>query len=182
MRYVDGVPSEEIGGAALYGSVIHDALQHWALNRSQNLSLILESSWLRVTSGDEAGEAITQLLPLIGRAKKLSQQIVADRASAGTETKNVRATKAWKDSGVAQELAGLDKLEESKWRFAKNKPLPVLYADSLNWAEEYEPANNDLPTALQTEFRFNVPFRGFDLHGMVDAIRPVLSLDPPISF
>lgn len=181
MKYVEGIPEQMSGSAALFGTVMHDALEHWAPNRTQDLVRLVAQSWMRVTEGTPVVGFIGAYQRLSVEAMKLERAIRDDWASQGKESKSPRMTAVWKKSPVAQEIDALiyewlPKLRaESPWRFSDRDPLPTLYDESLIVAKKYSRKWSHLPPPLYTEFGFDVEWRGFTLHGYIDTIEPVFA-------
>lgn len=182
-KYVQGVPEERSGSAALFGSVMHDAVERWALNRSTPLISLVRSAWLDVTEGTVLNDFIGAYGALSGEAIRLEHAIRQSWAAKGKESKAPRMTKEWKESDVYRKINRLlgqwwDKLDASPWKFAENDPITALYDESLVLGKRYEQRWKGLPAALYTELAFDVRWRhGFLLNGYIDAIEPVLDPD-----
>jgi len=180
-KYIDGERPEIVGSAALFGNVLHAALEKWSLNRKQSLVSLTAQAWLELTK-------TTTVEDFIGEYQNLSVSVMkAEKAAAdafekrqGRPTKAARMTREFKTSAAAQELTRM--LEEwvpklntgSPWRFTERDPLPSLYDESLIVAKKYARKWSHLPTSLHTEFGFNVAWHGFHLNGYIDAIDPLL--------
>lgn len=179
MKYLDKVPEETSGSAALFGSVVHKALEDWGPNREQDLLALMRQAWLHVTEGTTVRDFIGEYAPLSGRAIRLEHQIRTRRP----EIKVVRMTKDWKTDPICAEIeelvsSWLPRLEAgSFWRFSERDPLPTLYDESLVLARRYEARWRHLPPALHTEFAFDLPWRGFRLTGYIDAIENAMDRD-----
>lgn len=181
MKYVEGLPEEASGSAALFGSVVHEALEHWAPDRSKDLVAFVAQAWMRVTEGTSLTGFIGAYQRLSVEAMKLERAIRDEWASQGRESKAPRMTAVWKKSPIAAEIDALvrewlPKIQaDSPWRFTERDPLPTLYDESLIVAKRYERKWRHLPAPLYTEFGFDVEWRGFTLHGYIDTIEPVFS-------
>jgi hypothetical protein len=178
-KYIQGQPEERSGPAALFGSAMHEALEHWCVNRSSDLATHVKSAWLKVTEGDPARQYLGAYQALSVQAIKVEEQIREDRP----EIKKVRATKDWKESDVYKKIMQLgsvyaERLEQdSKWRFKKWDELPALYDESLQLAERYQGRWRHLPNAMFGELPFDVRWKDWILVGYIDAIEPVLDAD-----
>jgi RecB family exonuclease len=184
MKYIDGIPEQASGSSALFGSVMHEALEKWALNRRQDLVPLMASAWLSVTEG-------TSVNDFIGAYQAVAVEVMqAEKTAAldfvmknGRETKAVRMTSTFKNSAAAKMEADLlaewlPRLEaESPWRFNERDPLPALYGESLKLAKSYAEKYRHLPAAIVTELGFDVEWRGFILNGYIDAIEPIYNGD-----
>lgn len=178
--YIDGEPEQRSGSAALFGNVVHKALETWALNRSQDLVTLMAQAWLEVTEG-------TTVRDFLGHYQRISVDVMKAEASArasfekrnpGKESKAPRMTKEFKQSDAAKRLYALvdewlPKLEAgSPWKFSERDPLPNLYDESLILGKKYAAKWRHLPAAIHTEFAFDVEWNGFRLTGYIDNIEP----------
>ena len=179
MNYIERLPEEASGSAALFGSVLHKALESWAINRQQPLMPLVKSAWLSETQG-------TTVHSFIGAYQQISVEVIRAEYECGQlflekngrETKAVRMTGFWKKHPVKYKLdsfmaAWLPKLNDSPWRFKENDPLTGLYNESLVLSKRYEARYHDLPNAWLAEFGFSLEWHGFKLNGYVDSIEPV---------
>jgi hypothetical protein len=196
MKYLEGMPEELSGSAALFGSVIHLALERWAVNsvneqtgevlegRSQPLLPLMRQAWLDY--GDEKAPVISAF---IREYQAISADVIrAEHAAAEAfqvrmkkPCKAPRMTKEFKQSDAARKLQALyghwqKRLNaESFYRFKEEfDPLPKLYDESLVIAKRYESRWGHLPPAYHAELGFEEPWRGFTLHGFIDSIEPVI--------
>jgi RecB family exonuclease len=175
-RYIDGLPGEISGSAALFGKVIHDALEWWAPDRSQELPPLVEAAWEHNGKDNAVGAFLREYRPLSTQAIKVQHEIQQRRP----EIKAPRMTGDWKKSAVAKDINRLlaiwiPKLEaDSPWRFSQYDPLPQLYDDSRQLALRYQERARAWPNSLHTEFEFNVEWRGFRLTGFIDSIEPII--------
>lgn len=179
LKYIDKVPEERSGSAALFGSVVHQALEWWSPDREQDLLTLMRKAWPHVVH-ERGAHVVAEFLDaygaLSGKAIRLEYEIRQEWAARGKESKQPRMTKQFKTSQIAKDI---DKLvgryaariaEESPWRFAESGTLPGLYDESLVLSRRYEQRWRHLPNSLFTEFGFEVPFRGFTLRGYIDVI------------
>lgn len=175
MRYIDHIPEERSGSAALFGLVIHRALEWWALDRSQVLRPLVEQAWTEMVETTPLEAFLNEYRHLSVQAIKQEQAIRDEWAAKGKESKAPRMTKVWKESAVAKNIDALvrrfhEVMEDSSWRFTESDPLPALYDESLVLADRYEERWKHLRPAIKTEFKFEVPWRGFTLKGTIDSI------------
>lgn len=182
MKYIQHLPEQQSGAAALFGSVVHEALEHWCVNRDAPLVPLMRSAWLKVTEG-------TVVRDFIGAYQALSVKAIKEEArirAARPDIKVVRMTKDWKTSAIAKSINSLldqwgPKLAaDSPWKFREPKlgsppELPSLYDESLIAAKRYEARWRHLPPAFYAEFGFDVKWEGFILNGYIDAIEPIVS-------
>lgn len=180
-KYIKHEPEVRSGAAALFGSVVHEALEHWCVNREAPLLPLMRSAWLKVTAG-------TVVNDFIGAYQSLSIRAIKEEArirEARPDIKVVRMTKDWKTSSVAKSINSLlaqwiPKLDaESPWLFKPTKDgfppqLPSLYDESLILAKRYEARWRHLPAAMFAEFAIDVRWNDFILNCYVDAIEPVV--------
>ena len=199
MKYLEGLPEELSGSAALFGSVIHLALEKWAVReidlstgemkegRSQNLLHLMRQAWLDF--GDEKAPVISEF---IRAYQEISAEVIRAEHAAkvaweamprnkGKVSKAPRMTKEFKESEAAKKLNALyarwqKRLnEESFYRFKEEfDPLPKLYDESLVIAKRYQARWGHLPPAYHAELGFEEPWRGFTLHGYIDSIEPII--------
>jgi len=176
MKYLERIPETVVGSWALFGSVIHKALEKWAVNREQDLLKLVEQAWVSETEGTAVKRFIEEYASLSTEAIKFEHDLRQRRP----ELTAPRRTKEWKESDVAKGISRLlavwiPRLETgSPWRFTSSDPLPSLYDESRVAARRYEARWRHLPPALHTEFAFDVPWRGFRLTGYIDAIEPLI--------
>lgn len=175
MRYIDGIPEERSGSAALFGLVVHRALEFWATDRSQNLRELVVKAWAEMVEQTPLEKFLVEYKDLSVQAIEQEQKIRDDWAAQGKESKAPRMTKVWKESAVAISISALvarfvAHMEDSSWRFTESDPLPALYDESLVLADKYAERWGHLPPAIKTEFKFEVPWRGFVLKGTIDCI------------
>lgn len=178
MHYVDRLPEETSGTAALFGLVMHSALEHWGVDRSQSLTTLVRQAWDRTTQDTPVQAFVRAYAPLSVEAQATKQRIVDKRAADGIETKVVTMTKAWKESSIARQVeqftsSWLPKLERSPWRFTERDPLTGLYDETLQLAPKYETRWRHLRPVLFAEQKFHFEWRGFVLRGVIDAIEPL---------
>jgi hypothetical protein len=184
LKYVDGLPEEKSGSAALFGSVVHQALEWWSPDRSQNLLHLMRNAWPHIAKMNDAhamAEFLEAYQPLSIQAIKLEHQIREEWAARGKESKAPRRTKQFKESDVARQIGLLmghfaPQMERLPWRFADEDQLCGLYDESLVLSKRYQhrwTVEAQLPNTFRTELKFDVPWRGFILRGYIDAIEPV---------
>jgi hypothetical protein len=176
-RYIQRVPEQKSGSAALFGNVVHKALESWALNRDANLLTLMRAAWLSCTEGDITNDFIGAYGALSGQAIRQEHEIREAWAAKGKESKAPRMTKEWKDSDVAKKIRQLwhewgSKMDDSRWRFSDRDPITGLYDESLVLAKRYEARNKNRPNAIYSELSFDVKWHGFLLNGYIDAIEP----------
>lgn len=188
MKYIDGMPPQRSGSAALFGIVMHKALEGWTPNRSADLLTLVRSGWLSETEGTSVKDFIGQYQRLSVQAIRKEHEIREAWKAKGKESKAPRMTKEWKGSEIATAVDDLMRVwlprlqGESPWRFNDRKQadgkvsaeLPTLYDESLVLARRYQARYQHLPPTLFTEFAFDVEWRGFRLNGHIDAIEPLL--------
>lgn len=182
--YIDREPKQAVGSAALFGNVLHGALEKWALNRDQDLVSLTAQSWLEETRGTPVAEFLGhyQAISIECMQAEAAARVSFEKRNPGKESKAPRMTKEFKESDAAKKLnrllaRWLDRLNaESPWRFSERDPLPNLYDESLVVAKKYSLKWRDvLPTSLHTEFGFNVVWNGYLLNGFIDSIEPAMS-------
>lgn len=184
-KYIDGEPEQRSGSAALFGSVVHRALETWALDRSTDLVPLMAAAWQDVTGGTIVQDFIAAYQHISISVMKAEREAVVsfEKRNPGKKSQAPRMTKEFKASPAAQALNVLvaqwfDRLtKESPWRFTERDPLPKLYDESLVLAKKYAEKWRGLPAALYPEFEFNVEWQGFFLRGYIDNIEPLLTDD-----
>ena len=181
MKYVDHLPEERSGSAALFGQVCHDFLEHWAPDRSQDILPLAKQAWLNVTEGTSVYdfiEAYAAMAPDVIRAEHECR--IAFQKRTKKESKAIHMSGEWKNHPVK---AKTDKLfakwlprieKDSFWKFNEFDPLPKLYNESLVLSKRYEERWKHLPAPYYTEFEFNEEWEGFHLNGYIDTIEPLL--------
>lgn len=161
----------------LYGSVIHKALEWWAVDRELSLTGLVTDAWLELTKDTSVWEFLIEYQPLSQRIGELGALI----RKARPEIVNPYMTKDFKNSQDAYDCQQLmascrDRLNnDSPWTFSKNDPLPRLYDRTMEWAPEYEEKWRFLPKPLETEFKFRIPWREWTLTGYIDTIEPLVN-------
>jgi hypothetical protein len=176
-HYIDEVPLDTKGSAALFGSVAHKAREWWIVDRTQDLIPLMEKAWLEETNDEPTIRAFLQeYQQLSRRACRLEEEIRRRRP----ELKAVRMSKDWKTSDVAQETNQMlgrwwERLNQSRYQFSERDPLPALYDESLVLAWKYGDRWRHLPNALHSEFAFEFEWNGFTLNGKIDEIGRRLS-------
>lgn len=181
MKYLEKVPEQVCGSAALFGSVVHAALEKWAVQRDQPLLPLMRSAWITVTEGTVVKDFLAEYSKVSVEAIKQEHAIREAWRAKGKESRAPRMTKEWKESSVAKKINRLlavwiPKLNAgSPWRFTERDPLAGLYDESLVLAKRYEARWKHLPPALHTEFAFDEMWRGFRLTGYIDSIEPLVS-------
>ena len=175
MRYVQGLPEEKSGSAALFGLVMHRALEWWATDRSQSLLLLVEVAWAEMVEGTPLAAFLGEYAAFSKDAIRLEAKIKKDWAAQSKESKAPRMTKVFKESSVSRAINELlmryaPAMEGSPWRFHEKDPLPGLYDESLVLAKRYESRYKHLPPVLYAEIKFAVPWRSFTLKGTIDSL------------
>jgi hypothetical protein len=185
MHYIDQIPAPRRGSFALFGTVVHAALEKWALDRSTDLVSLMKQAWIAETEGTAVKEFLAEYQNLSGavlRAEKAAAEAYeANPRNKGKKSQAPRMTKHFKESDAAKAMYRLlsqwnERLvEESPWDFSERDPLPSFYDDSLIIAKRYARQWGHLPKALHTEFSFTISWRGFTLTGYVDEIEVLVS-------
>lgn len=190
MKYLDKMPEEVSGSAALFGRVVHKSLEDWAPNREQDLLPLMRQAWLHETAeAPVIAEFLSKYQPIsteVIKAEHAARKAFDERPDnirAGKTCQAPRMTGHFKKSAAYAKLTAL--VEEwvpklnagSPWRFNDRDPLPTLYDESLVLAKRYERNWRHLPPAMHTEFAFDVPWRGFRLTGYIDTIERLIVRD-----
>lgn len=185
MKYLENVPETVFSSFALNGSVIHRALENWAVDRTEPLFGLMQDAWISETEQapvvHEFLNAYRRISSDVIRAEAAAREAYeANPRNAGKKSQAPRMTKHFKDSDACKALNALlrewvPKLNEgSPWRFTERDPLPQFYDDSLVLAKRYEAQWKHLPRSLYQEFEFTEPWRGFTLNGYIDTIELLL--------
>lgn len=180
MKYVDKLPPQRSGSAALFGQVLHGAMEDWTPNRGQDLLTLVRQSWLKQTEGTVVKDFLAEYQSLSVEAIKQEHAIREAWKAKGKESKAPRMTREWRDSAVGKAIAELmprweKRLNDgSPWKFSKYDPLPSLYDESLVLSRRTQARLGSLPPTLYVEFAFDVEWRGFRLTGYVDAIEALI--------
>lgn len=179
--YLEGEPKERSGSAALFGTVMHDAMEHWAPNRSADLLTLVRSAWLSATEGTVVKDFIAEYQQLSVDAIKQEHAIREAWAARGKVSKAPRRTSEWFKSDVGKKVESMmprwaEKLSSgSPWQFDEWDPLPDLYDESLVLSRRIQARLGHLPPSLHTEFACDIDWRGFRLTGYIDVIEPIIS-------
>lgn len=184
MKYIEQLPEERSGSAALFGNVNHRALELWGPDRSQDLTALMRAAWLTETEIDGKPSVVTEFIKeyqsLSVQAIKQEHAIREAWKLKGKESKKPRMTADWKKSEIGRKLAALQERwferlnTESHWRFNEYDPLPSLYDESLVISKRYAHAWGHLPNSLYSEFKFEENFRGFTIIGFIDSVELLL--------
>ena len=184
MKYIKQLPEQRSGSAALFGSVIHEALEKWAPNREQDLFSLTKTAWLTCTEGTAVKSFLGEWQDIASEVVRAEHECkVAFEERTGKESKAIHMSGEWKKHPVKKKVDALmrewaPKLEAgSPWRFNEYDPLPKLYNESLVLAKRYQARYGHLPPSLYTEFAFDVEWRGFRLNGYIDSIELLLTRD-----
>ncbi len=185
MHYIDGLPEERSGSAALFGNVIHTGLEHWATDHKQDLVTLVAQAWMENTKRHKPTQDFIRAYQAISvRVMKAEAKakVQWEKANPGKESKAPRRTAIFKAMPEAIELNRLlakwiPKLEDSPWQFTENDPLPALYDESLQVAARYSRKYKGEVNFLHTEFGFRVRWKGFILRGYIDGILELLDND-----
>lgn len=193
LQYVDGMPPPRMGSFALFGSVVHSALEKWALNRSQDLVTLMRQAWLEETVEgpvvrDFLGEYQAISSAVLHAEKEAIEEFENRPANKreGKKCQSPRMTKHFKESAAAKGLWALQRdwqkrlNDESPWAFSEKDPLPRFYDDSLIIGKRYARRYEHLPPAVHTEFGFDIRWGDHQLVGYVDEIEVVLTPDGEI--
>ena len=187
MKYLDRIPEERNGSFALFGSVVHKALERWSTDRSQNLLDLMREAWISET---EKGPVVREFLQhyqaicveVIKAEHAAREAYNSNPRNNGKVCQAPRMTKHFKESAAAKKLYALLRewgprlTAESPWEFTDRDPLAQFYDDSLVLAKRYEKQWSHLPPVIKTEFECQEPWRGFNLGPMyVDSIEPLIS-------
>jgi hypothetical protein len=180
--YIDNEPESNLTSHALFGLVIHRALEDWAMDRSQDLVSLVSEAWDIETEDTVANDFLAEYRTINISVLKAEASARAswERRNPGKTSKAPRMTKDFKESQPAKDLAAmlkawLPKLNSgSPWEFSERDPLPALYDESLILGKRYAAKYKDLPNAISTEFKFDVRWEGFSLRGFIDSIEPLI--------
>lgn len=180
--YLKREPKKRSGSAALFGTVMHDAMEHWTPNRSADLLSLVRNAWLAATEGTVVKDFLAEYAAVSVEAIKQEHAIREAWAAKGKVSKAPRMTADWKNSAVGKKIAKLMPAWEkrlndgSPWTFSEFDPLPALYDESLVLAKRTQARLGSLPPSLYTEFAVDLDWRGFRLTGYIDVIEA--SIDP----
>lgn len=157
-EYIELLPFERSGSAALFGTVLHAALEKWSLDREHSLVNLVAGCWQEELEGTPLKHFLEEYRPLSIKARKLEKDICQRRP----DIKAPRMTRDWKQSQVSKDIFRLQQkwsqqLEGSFYTFTESDPLPKLFDESLILARKYELRARQWPSSLQTELPFNVP-------------------------
>jgi PD-(D/E)XK nuclease superfamily len=181
MKYLEKLPEERSGSAALFGQVCHDFLEVWGKDRAQDILPLAKQAWLNVTEGTSVHgfiEAYQELAPEVIRAEHECRKAYEKRTK--KESKAIHMSGEWKrhpmkkktDKLFAKWLPKIEK--DSFWKFNEYDPLPKLYNESLVLSRRYEQRWKHLPPVLYAEFEFTEEWEGFILNGYIDTIETLL--------
>lgn len=181
-EYIDRVPPERSGAAALNGSVWHKALEDWSLDRKgQDLLPLIEDAWLACTKDDVSHnfvKAFQKIAPIVQEAE--AECVAAFEKRTGKPSKAIRMSGEWKRHPMSKRIDTFlarwnEKLTNSYYRFGEWDSLPTLYTQSLSLGKKYAARMADAPNAWETEAGFTVAFNEFHLNGYIDSIEPVVN-------
>jgi len=179
--YIEDEPKLRSGSSALFGQVVHLAMEKWTPDRSQDLLGLMRAAWTERTADTVVAEFLAEYASLSVEAIKQEHKIREAWKAKGKESKAPRMTKEWKESAIGKKLRALmpkweKRLNEgSPWEFNEYDPLPALYDESLVMSRRIQARLGSLPNTLYTEFEAEEDWRGFQLKGYIDAIEPLLS-------
>jgi len=179
--YIENEPKQRSGSAALFGQVLHLAMEHWTPNREADLLGLVRSAWIELTKGTVVLDFLEEYASLSVEAIKQEHAIREAWKAKGKESKAPRMTKEWKESAIGKKLRALlpkweAKLNEgSPWQFNEYDPLPSLYDESLVMSRRIQARLGHLPPSLYTEFECEEPWHGFTIKGYIDSVEPILS-------
>lgn len=185
MDYIDRLPKQASGSAALFGTILHNGLEAWAPDRTQHLPSKIKEAWRDYTKEDHPViyGFLKEYVGLSAEAMAKEQEIRDTWAARGKESKAPRMTKDFKESAIGRKLRDLQadwfpRLErDSFYRFSEYDPLPSLYDESLAIGERYEKRFHRLPAPLMTEFHLNERWNGFLIDAYIDIVEPVYDED-----
>lgn len=178
--YLEKEPKLRSGSAALFGSVLHTAMEGWTPNRQADLLTLVRSAWLSETEGTVVKDFLAEYQSLSVAAIKQEHEVREAWKAQGKESKAPRMTSQFKSSPIGKKLAALMPAWEkrlndgSPWGFDEYDPLPALYDESLVLARRIQARLGHLPPSLHTEFACDIEWRGFRLTGYIDVIEPVI--------
>lgn len=174
-KYVDKVPGARAGVWALWGSVFHKALERWGHDRTQSLFRLMEDAWFEVTQGTQVFAFLKEYRPLSREAIRLVHAIRVARP----DIKKPKATKQWKDSAVHEKISDLKAsydFSDAPWVIRPRDSLTDDYEESLVIARRYQVKwETRRPVTIATELGFDLPWRGFQLRGFIDALEPLVT-------
>ena len=171
-RYVEGLRPPRVGSRILFGNVLHKARELWCVDRRQDMVPLVKEAW---SAEGEKDEALGRFLDEYARLSLAARHLADEIKRARPDVVRVRATKEWKESALAAEIAELvgtvlDGVQGSVWAFSKSDPLPSLYDESIALAAAYARRWRHLPPASYSEFSFGVEWEGYKLSGKIDEI------------
>lgn len=178
--YIDQEPAKRTGSSALFGRVLHLAMEKWTPDRSQDLLTFVREAWMEETDGTVVRDFLTEYQAISVEAIKQEHAIREAWKAKGKESKAPRMTKDWKDSSVGKKIAKLMPKWSAKltagspWQFDDYDPLPKLYDESLVLSRRIQARLGHLPPTLHTEFSAEVEWQGFQFQQYIDAIEPLL--------
>ena len=125
MHYIDGIKEARSGSAALFGNVIHSALEKWTPDRSQDLVSLIAPAWMENTKSHKKTQdfikAYQGISVKVMKAER-DAKVEWERQNPGKESKAPRMTAIFKKSPAAIELSKLlgkwlPQLDDSPWQF-----------------------------------------------------------------
>lgn len=177
LQYVDGLPPVlGAGASALFGRVVHLALDEWSADRSGSLPNLMVEAWKTECDGTTVAGFLKEYEALSVEAREWEDEFKKRRPKIVAP----RRTKEWRSSSVGRQTSALmakwlDRLNEgSPWRFGERDALPSLYDESLDLGVRYAEKWRWLPAPHHREFRFRVPWRDWMLIGAIDSVEPVI--------
>jgi hypothetical protein len=179
--YIENEPKQRSGSAALFGQVLHLAMENWTPDRSNDLLALVRSSWTELTKGTVVADFLKEYASLSVEAIKQEHAIREAWKAKGKESKAPRMTKEWKESSIGKKLRALmpkweQRLTEgSPWQFNEYDPIGSLYDESLVMSRRIQRRLGHLPPSLYTEFECEEPWEGFTIKGYIDSIEPLLN-------
>ncbi len=186
MSYIDRLPPQRSGSAALFGSVLHQAQETWAPDRRSSLIQHTRDAWADYCKGTVIGDFLAEYAVLSADALWKEKEIRDAWLEKGKVSKAPRMTAEWKKSEIGQKIASIwarwhDRLDkESFYRFSEYDPLPALYDESLVIAGRYQQRFGNLAAPLFTEMELDAEFRGFTINAYIDTVEPVYGPDGEI--
>jgi hypothetical protein len=183
LKYIDRVPEESSGSAALFGSVIHRALEWWAPDRTQDIVPLVEKAWKDCVEGTAAIPFLKEYQEMSRRVIRVKHKIAQDFEKKNKRPcKMVTMTNDWKKHPIRKEVDALvarhHPLIEADpafiWTFTENDPLPSLYDQSLPLAKRYAAKWSHLPAPIYVEFEADCTWKCWDFTCRIDVVEPLI--------
>ena len=169
-KYVDKMRSDGLHPRLFAGSVLHKAREDWVMDRTLSMVKLTQEAFI----AEAETPVLRRAIKAYGRLSRQSIKLQAGIVRRRPKLTSPERTKEFKQSQIAVAMRAFNRewreaLEGDKFSWGE-APLPEIYDLAIKTASKYQDAWRTSPHALLTEQPYVLPYRGYEMNGIIDDI------------